>query len=244
MPNLLTRVAVMQAFSRFRQYLGNLSLQSRFLLIMGASSLFITLLLFALFSNFTEKLLERIGERFAKEQMLLDKARTLQPLMHEMAFAREAAETPLIKAWVANERDAELYGHSTAELSQLFQSGNYFVAIVKSGTFYYFDAKKQRNWQPSRLTMNSQAPEDAWLYDFINGGDSHSIKVTSNNKLGLNKIWIMAPIREGKKVVGVLGTGIEIGDFTRNASNTRLPGVTNMFIDRDTKIQIYNDVTH
>ncbi len=244
MPNLLTRGAVTQAFSRFRQYLGNLSLQSRFLLIMGASSLFITLLFFALFTNFTENLLERIGERFAKEQMLLDKARTLQPLMREMVFAREAAEAPLLKAWVADEGDPELYGHTTAELSQLFHSANYFVAIIKSGKFYYFDAKKQRNWQPKHQSMNPSAPEDAWIYDFIKSGDSHTIKVTSNNRPGLNRIWIMVPIRAGKKTVGVLGTGIDISDFTHNATNTHLPGVTNMFIDRNAKIQIYNDVTH
>lgn len=244
MPNLLTRGAIVQAFSRFQRYLGNLSLQSRFLLIMGASSLFITLLFFALFNNFTENLLQRIGERFAKEQMLLDKARTLQPLMREMAFAREATDDPLFKAWVTNENDAKLYGQSISALSQLFRSGNYFVAIPKSGRLYYFEEKKQRNRQPKRLSMNPSAPEDAWLYDFINSGESHSIKVTSNNRLGLNRLWIMAQIREGKKVVGVLGTGVDISDFTRNATNTHLPGVTNMFIDRDTKIQIYNDVTH
>ena len=97
MPNLHTRDIVAQVFSRSRQYLTSLSLQSRFLLIMGASSLIITLLFWLMFNNFTEQLLERIGERFAEEQMLFDKARTLQPLMREMAFAKMSADDPLLR---------------------------------------------------------------------------------------------------------------------------------------------------
>src|SRR5487761_2685716 len=97
MPNLNNRSAAAQAFSRSRQYLVGLSLQSRFLLIMGASSVFISLLFFAMFNNFTERLLARIGSRFAIEQSLFDKERSLKPLRSEMAAAIQSAGSPAIR---------------------------------------------------------------------------------------------------------------------------------------------------
>jgi signal transduction histidine kinase len=233
-----------QVLSRTRQYLTRLSLQGRFLLIMGTSSLMITLLFWAMFNNFTEQLLERIGARFAIEQSLYDKARALQPLIRAMASAKQSADNPQIRKWAANERDPVLYVQSTDELRNRFDNANYFVAIAKTGNFYYYDAAKKLNGQPLRSALNAANPDDAWIFSFIRSGDDHTVKVVSNKKLGIIKLMIMVSIREGNKVVGVLGTGINLYDFTRNASNIHLPGVTNMFVDHYAEIQVYNDVTH
>jgi len=244
MPNLHNRVVIAQAFSQMQESLTRLSLQRRFLLIMGASSLFFTLLLYAMFNNFTEKLLIRIGSRFAVEQSLFDKARSLQPVISEMALARESADNPLIKEWVSNEHNAELYEQTKLELRHRFHSANYFVAILKSGNLYYFDAEKPRSKQSIRYTLNPAAPDDAWIFDFVKSGEKRTTKVTSNRKLGVIKIWVMVPIRKNDKVVGVIGTGINLYEFARYASTVHLPGVTNMFIDSNPDVQIYNDVTH
>ncbi|MDD5058055.1 MAG: ATP-binding protein [Sideroxydans sp.] len=244
MSNLSNRSAVMQAFSRAQQMLAGLSLQTRFLLIMGISSLFISLLFWVMFNNFTENLLMRTGSRFAREQMLFDKARTLQPMMREMARARQSAEDPLIQQWAANERDAKLYRRSMNELRNRFPNSNFYVAIARSGNFYYCENTKNCSGKLPRLTLDPDSPEDAWIYDFFKSGEERSIKVLSNKKLGVNKIWVMVPIRDGNQVIGVVGTGISLYDFTLNASSIHLPGVTNMFIDRNAHIQIYNDVTH
>ncbi|MFZ2161193.1 MAG: HAMP domain-containing sensor histidine kinase [Sideroxyarcus sp.] len=236
------RVAA-QALSRTQRYLTELSLQGRFLLIMGVSSLILTLLLWEMFDNFTGQLLERIGERFAVEQSLYDKARALQPLMREMASAKQSAASPLLKKWAANERDPLLYGQSIDELRNRFGDTNFFVAIAKSGNFYYYDAARSQR-QPLRLTLNPAEPDDVWIFDFIKSGDDCTVKVLTNKKLGVIKLWAMTAIRDGNRVAGVVGTGINLYDFTRTASSIHLPGVTNIFIDHHANIQVYNDVTH
>ncbi len=223
--------------------MSRMSLQGRFLLILGASSLVITMLLWVIFSNFTERLLERIGARFAVEQSLFDKARPLQPLIREMAIARKAAENPVFAKWAANEGDQALYGQSMQELRDRFPRTNYFVAIAKSGNFYYYDASRQ-DTQPLRYTLDPSSMDDAWIFEFIRSGDERTAKALSNRKLRVIKLWIMVTIKSGGKVVGVLGTGINLYEFTRYASNIHLPGVTNMFIDQNADIQVYNDVTH
>lgn len=233
-----------QVLSRARQFLNRMSLQARFLLILGASSLFITMLLWVMFNNFSEQLLARIGARFAVEQSLFDKARALQPLTREMALARKSADNPLFRRWAANEHDPELYRQSMGELRNRFRNSNYYAVIAKSRNFYYYDSAKPNGMQPLRYTLDPSAPDDAWIFDFIKSGEDRTIKVLSNRKLRAIKLWIMVAIRDGGKVVGVLGTGINLYEFTRNASNIHLPGVTNMFIDGTPEIQVYNDVTH
>jgi signal transduction histidine kinase len=233
-----------QALSRTQHFLTRLTLQARFLLIMGASSLFIALLFWVMFANFTEQLLERIGARFAVEQVMFDKARALNPLMRDMALSKQAAESPILGKWASSEHDPELYRQSMEELRNRFRSTNYFVAIAQSGNFYYYDAASHLKELPLHYTLNNAEPDDAWIFDFVRSGDDHTVQVLSNKRLGMIKLWIMVSIRKGNKVVGVLGTGINLYDFTRNATNIRLPGVTNMFIDHDADIQVYNDVTH
>ncbi len=233
-----------QVLSRTRQSLSRMRLQSRFLLILGVTSLIITALLWVMFNSFTEHLLARIGSRFAVEQTLFDKARILQPLTAEMTLARKSADKPMLKKWAASEHDSEFYRQSTEELRNRFRSANYFVAIAKSGNFYYYDAAKQRGMPPLRYTLDPSEPDDTWIFDFIKSGEDHTIKVLRNRKLGVIKLWVMASIRNDGKVVGVLGTGINLYEFTRNASNIHLPGVTNMFIDSSADIQVYNDSNH
>lgn len=243
MPNLHNRSVVAQALSRVRQRLSGLSLQSRFLLIMGTSSLFITLLFWTMFNNFTEHLLGRIGSRFAEKQMFYDKARTLQPLIREIVMASQSADAAPVKEWALHEKDPELYRRSMEELRNRFHSDNFFVAIASSGNFYYYDAARQLK-DPLRYSLDPASPDDAWILDFIKSGEDHGINISSNGKLGLHKIWVMVSIQDGTRVVGVIGTGIDLGEFTRNASNVHLPGATNMFINRNAEVQIYNDVNH
>lgn len=238
MPTPHSRNAVTQPFSQIQEFLAGLNLQSRFLLIMGASSLFFALLSWAVFNNFTEHLIERIGARFAETQMLYDKARTLQPLTGQIALVRQSADSFQLKEWAANENDPTLYQRTTEQMRGNFFSHSYFIALVGSKTFYYDDHARQLHY-----TLNPSSPDDAWFFDFIKSGDNQRIRIAADSKLNVNKIWIMAPIRSGNDILGALGIGIDLDDFVKN-TNIHLPGVTNMFINRDAAIQIYNDVDH
>ncbi|MBU0620978.1 MAG: sensor histidine kinase [Gammaproteobacteria bacterium] len=247
MSNLHNRSRVTQALFSSREFLHGLSLQSRFLLIVGVSSLILSLLLWWMFGNFNEQLIERIGARFAEKQMLYDKERTLQPLIREIALARETADSSLLRAWAMNERDPQARQAAILKMEKMrhhFRGGNYFLALAGSGDFYYNDAKGKYDGRQYRYTLNPSVLDDAWFFDFMKRGDCRRIRVSHNDKLNVSKIWIRVPILDDGKVIGVLGTGIDLDDFIHNISNIHQPGVTNMFINQNAVIQIYNDVDH
>jgi signal transduction histidine kinase len=253
-------------------FLTGLSLQTRFLLIFGASSLFLALVIWVVFNSVAERMVERIGARFAEKQVLYDKAHTLQPLIREVALARQMAGNAAIKQWAANEQNPQLYRQALAEMEkyrQSFQDGSYFLALTESGNYHFNDTGAPQDKNPSknpneinpaeinpakinqhkqpRYTLDPVKPADAWFYATIKSVDDYNINVDTSPNLGVTKVWINVPLRDGDKVLGVLGTGLDLNDFTRHVtrapqSGTPQSGVTSLFIDRNATIQIYRDI--
>ena len=225
-------------------FLSRLSLQARFLLIFGTSSLFFSLAAWFVFNNVAERMVERIGTHFAEEQALYNKAHILPPLIREVALARQMADNAIIKRWAANEQDPQLYRQAQAELEkyrQYFQDGSYFLALTQSGHYYYNDAGKQLpgNTQP-RFTLDPSRPSDAWFYAATGSAREYNINVDTNPNLGITKVWINVLLRDGDKVLGVLGTGLDVDAFTRQVG-TPQSGITNLLIDRNAAIQVYRN---
>lgn len=239
MSNLHNRLHGVQLF------LGRLNLQPRFLLIIGASVLCFALVIWWVFSQEGERLVERIGARFAEKQVLYDKARTLQPLIREVALARRMADSAVIKQWVKNEQNPQLQQLAMAEIEQFrqhFQDGSYFLALTQSGHYYFNDAGRQYANKQLRYTLNPAKPGDAWFYATVKSGEDYQINVDPDVYLGVTKVWINVLLRDGDKVLGVLGTGLDLTDFIRNVADIPQPGVTNLFVNRDAAIQIYRDI--
>lgn len=236
--NLLQQLPGAQTFLR------RLSLQTRFLLIIGISSLLSALVIWQLFNNMTGRVIERIGTRFAEKQVLYDKTRTLQPLIRELALAQEMADSVRIKRWAANEQDPKLRAAALSVLEKQryhFQDGSYFLALAGSGNYYFNDANGQFTDKPLRYTLNRANPADAWFYKTMNNPQDYDIKVESDPKLGVTKVWISVLLRDGNKVLGVVGTGLDLSDFIRNVADIDQPGITNLFLDDNGAIQIYRD---
>lgn len=247
MQNLHNRSPVAQALIAPRQFINGMSLQGRFLLIMGISSFALSALLWWMFVNFNEQFIERMGARFAEKQMLYDRERTLQPLVREIALARETADSVLLRTWARDERNPQSRRDGIQKMEKMrnhFRGGNYFLAFAASGDFYYNDAAGTYDGRQYRYTLSKANPDDAWFFDLIRSGEDRRIRVSHNSKLGLSKIWIRVPVFDGDNLIGVLGTGIDLDDFIHNVSNVYQPGVTNMFINRNAVIQVYNDVGH
>lgn len=234
-------------WSRVQQFLLNLNLQSRFLLVIGTAALCFALVIWGVFSSVSERLVERLGARFAEKQVLYDKARTLQPLIREVALARQMADNSIIKQWATNEQDAQLRQRALDEMEKFrphFQDGSYFLALAGSGHYYFNDADNQYAGRQLRYTLDPTLPENAWFYATLKSNRNYLINVDPDTSLGVTKVWVNVLLRDGNKVLGVLGTGLDLTDFIRKVADISQPGVTNLFVDRNAAIQIYRNVAY
>lgn len=238
MPNSLPQHSGMQAL------LPGMNLQSRFLLIIGTSSLLFALMIWQIFNNVTEHVIDQIGTRFAEKQVRYDKARTLQPLIREIALAKQMAGSAIIKRWARNEQNPQLRAAALAEMEKhrrYFQDGSYFLALAGSGNYYFNDARGQFTDRQLRYTLNPANPADAWFYASMHNTQDYDINVDPDNKLGVTKVWINVLLRDGDKVLGVIGTGLDLSAFIRDVADSNQPGITNLFLDNNGEIQIYRD---
>lgn len=228
-------------------FLQGMNLQSRFLLIIGAAILLFVLAIWVVFASVAERLVDRIGVRFAEKQVLYDKARTLQPLIREVALTKQMADSTLIKRWAANEDDPKLRTAALAEMEKFrrnFQEGSIFLALAKSGNYYFNNAGAQYTGNELRYTLKRGKPEDDWFYATLKSPKDYHINVDPDPHLGVTKVWINMLLRDGDKVLGVIGTGLDLTDFIRNVADINQPGITNLFVDDSGAIQIYRDVKY
>lgn len=221
-----------------------MNLKPRFLLLTGI--LIVATAIFAgiAFMWIAEGLVERWGVRLAEKQVLYDKARTLQPLLREIALARQLADSQILKPWTADPDNPELTRKAVAEMESYrgnFRDRNYFVALTGSGKYYFNNAENEFAGRQLRYVLDPASPDDVWFYAIVKENRDFHINVNPDTKLGVVKLWIDVLMRDGDRIVGVVGTGLDLHRFIRDVVDTPQPGITSMFVDHNAAIQLYRD---
>ncbi|MBT3790296.1 MAG: HAMP domain-containing protein [Alphaproteobacteria bacterium] len=186
-----------------------------------------------------------LSERFATQQIHYDRGRTMQPLLQEIVLARKLARSPAVIAWAADEEDPIKAQRGLAELEsfrEIFKDGSYFFAIHNSGHYFFNDAANGYAGKQLRYTLLPDQDKDAWYYATVKNPVECQLNVNNDSELQVTKIWINCLVKDNGKVVGVIGTGIELTKFIRAVLDAHQDGVWNMFIDGNGAIQAHPDV--
>lgn len=221
-----------------------MNLRPRFLLITAA--LFVVSALAAWWAahRLAEDIVAQWATRFAEKQVLYDKSRTLQPILREIALARQLASSIEIREWARKPESERLAKRALAELETFrtsFRDKSYFVALRKSGNYYYNDAADRYRGDEFRYRLDPSKPADKWFYDIVRQQREIHINVNPDVELGVTKLWIDVLIRDGSEILGVAGTGLDLEPFLRDVVNSVEPGITSLFVDHDGAIQLYRD---
>lgn len=222
-----------------------MSLKTRFLLIATALMVLASLASWIVFETISQRVIESWGRRTAQIQVRYDSARLLQPLEREIALARQMTQSNVLKRWAREPQPSpELQAEALAELESYrrnFMDRNYFFARVDNGNYYHNNAQNEYAKQPLRYQLNPNKPADAWFYHLIRERRDFHLNINPDETLDVTKLWIDMLIRDGDRVIGVLGTGIELSAFLRNVVDIAQPGITSLFVDQHGAIQLSRD---
>lgn len=191
-----------------------------------------------------EDIVEQWAMRYAEKQALYDKSRTLQPILREIALARQLANSQNIREWARHPGNRKNTRSAIAEMEsfrQNFQGQNYFVGLLKNGHYYYNNAESEYSGKEFRYVLDPKQKKDAWFYDLIQQGRDLHINVNPDLELGITKLWIDVLIRDGNDILGIAGTGLDLTGFIRNVVEEGVPGVTSLFVDHAGAIQIHRN---
>ena len=176
--------------------------------------------------------------------MLHDKNRILQPILREVALARQLAVSRVLLEWGRDLSDQTRAQSAFAELESFrhnFQDNSYFVAWLKNGHYYYNNPKNEFEGSELRYVLNPQNGKDAWFYHQIGQSRALQLSVDRDATLGISKLWINVLLRDGNEILGVAGTGLDLATFLRDVVEPGVAGVSSIFVDHAGVIQLHRN---
>jgi diguanylate cyclase (GGDEF)-like protein len=186
----------------------------------------------------------KLGTLFAEKQILFDRYRGLESLMREVSLAETVARSPAILEWAQDEKDPDKTRRGLAELEHYrlsFKDQSYFAVLDGSGSYYFNDKTNSYENDRKRYVLSRTNPRDGWYYKTAALGSGCHLNVDHDDNLAVTKVWINCIIRSGERVLGVIGTGVDLSQFIREVVDIPQTGVQSMFVDRNGAVQAHRD---
>jgi diguanylate cyclase (GGDEF)-like protein len=221
-----------------------MNLRPRFLLITALLVVASAAAVWYASRQLAEDIVAQWALRYAEKQVLYDKSRLLQPIVREIALSRQFANSQDIRNWARKPDDVELKRRAIAEMENFrlnFADHSYFIALLESGRYYHNNAKDEFAGKQYRYTLSPNKPEDRWFYDIVRQQRDMHINVNPDVNLGVTKLWIDVLMRDGDKILGVAGTGLDLTELIRVVVDQTEPGMTSLFVDHNGAIQAHRD---
>lgn len=186
----------------------------------------------------------KLGTLFAEKQILFDRFRGLEALMREVSLAETVARAPAILDWAQDEFEPQKARRGLAELEHYrlsFTDRSYFVVLDRTGNYYFND--RDNNYENARLryTVSPDDAKDAWYFKTRALGSGCHLNVNRDETLGVTKVWINCIIQKDGKVLGLIGTGVDLTQFIKEVVEFPQTGVQSMFVDLQGAIQAHRD---
>ena len=220
------------------------SLRTRILLLTLCAFVAVSVPAYFSFVAIVNATVVKLGTLFAEKQILFDRYRGMGALMQEVKLAETLARSDAIEAWARQEDNPVLREKGIAELEhfrEAFADHSYFFVVGASGNYYFNDAQNSYAGRQLDHRLNRDNPRDGWYYKTAALGAGCHLNVDHDDALGVTKVWINCVIRDGDRVLGVLGSGLDLTAFIREVVDIPQTGVTAMFVDPSGAVQAHRD---
>ena len=220
------------------------SLRTRVLLLIVAVFVAVAAPAYLAFEWIVRSTIIQLGTLFAEKQVLFDRYRGLDALLREVSLAETLVGSPILRDWAADESAPTKRDRALAELERfraMFRDRSYFFVINDSGHYYFNDRENSYASARLRYTVHGDNPRDGWYFTTIKSGPGCKLNVDHDDNLNVTKVWINCVVADGPRILGVLGTGVDLSDFIQEVVDVPQVGVQSMFVDRTGAIQAHRD---
>lgn len=223
-----------------------MNLKPRFLLLTALLMLLSGAGIWFLSQQIALGVLQSWALRAFETQVRLEKERSLQPVIREVALARQFSDSQVLRAWAEDEQNPQKKQLALAEMEASrsnFSDHSYFVALLQSGDYYHNNASNEFAGNEYRYTLRADNPNDRWFYSIIEQDRDIHLNVNPDIPLKVTKLWIDVLLRSGERTLGVVGTGLDLTQFIKQVTTAPEPGINNLFVDHEGAIQISQDIS-
>lgn len=184
----------------------------------------------------------KLGTAYARNATQYHKQRILAPIMRELTLSQRLADSEVVRRWLEDESnpaksalffaEAERYRHAFADHS-------YSVVSAITRHYYYNDDKSIIHGP--RFVVKPGKPEDAWFFNTMSHTPEFNLNVERDVGVDRTKVWINVIVTDGRRRLGIAGTGLDLTRFLGRFIATAEPGVTLMVLNNTGAIQVHRD---
>ncbi|WP_158541657.1 GGDEF domain-containing protein [Pelagibacterium lacus] len=198
------------------------------------------------FSHIINHLTGQFGAMIAERQVQYDRHRGMAVLNAELALAESFSRAPAIVAWFKDENDPDLKARGLADMEHYrsaFADGSVFLVVNGSGNYYFNDAQQSYAANPLSYTLDPELERDSWYYATRERREGCYPNVNVDDVLKVTKVWINCLVSENGRVLGMVGTGLDLSGFIRDVVELPGRGIESIFVDQSGAVQAHPDAS-
>jgi len=153
----------------------------------------------------------------------------------ELVLGRKLADSPVLLDWIRHEDEPVRKQRALRELEsyrRLFTDHSWFVAFEPRRNYYFNDAQDQYRGRELHHHLSADDLANHWYFATMANTTDYGLKVDSDAKLGVTKLWFNVVVRDGEKKLGVAGSGMDLTGFLKSIVKPSRPGVITIVVDR------------
>lgn len=193
---------------------------------------------------FSTDIARELGGEYARENAMRYAEKIKGTIDFDLTLTKKIATNPLLADWAAVENDPLLKQKVFASLNdylEVSKAGSWFVALEKSGNYYFNDANGSHIGAEYIKTLSPQVYNDQWFFHTLKSPDPYNLNIDHDEALGLTKLWLNIPIvKEGKRI-GVVGVGFDYTHFIKEYIAEDKEGFTTMILNSQGAIVAHKD---
>ena len=183
------------------------------------------------------------SQAYARNTTLLNREKIFAPISREYALSRRFAHSEVVRQFLLDEQDPakrSLFFRDAEGWREDFRDHSYFLASAPSGS-YFFNSDKNYSEQP-REVLHENVATNAWFYNTMrDDAPLSNINVDTSAVLRTTKVWFNFVVLDGKRRIGVAGTGLDLSAFLQDFVSNEERGVTAMIVNGEGSIQAHPD---
>jgi methyl-accepting chemotaxis protein len=129
----------------------------------------------------------------------------------EIAIALKLADSPLVKRYLLNPTDSDLKRIAFDEIA------GYRQAFSSKAVFWIGDIEREfYNDENDHFPLDPAVPANYWYNMTLYDTEKYNFNINYNPDMNKILLWINAPVFDGKKPIGMVGTNIGLSDFVNS----------------------------
>lgn len=190
-----------------------------------------------------EEVRNHFGEAYAVNFTLHKRQSILAPVARELVLSKRLADSVVTLQWLQDEEDAgkkALFFKEAERYRKDFRDHAYSIASAGSQSYYANDDKEPSSEHP-RYVLSRDNERDSWFFSSLAQKEDYNINVDYDRGLQVTRVWFNVLVRDGDRILGVAGAGLDLSGFLKDFIATSEPGVTSIIISQAGAIQAHSD---